>query len=154
MVDSYTKMKPASFKLQLQAILTTYYEDIKGVQGASSCHKARIVKPLFEDQEDRDDTIAGASAAVLPGATPAPARRAPAAAGRSLQLLHLPPAMPGRQGHWVLRERLLRLMPIKLVCLNLNRFTPGSSQTLPTDQAAGQIKKLDDQKDTSVYVHC
>jgi hypothetical protein len=47
MVNSYTKMKPGSSKLQLQAVLTTYYKDIKGVQGASGCHKTRIVKPLF-----------------------------------------------------------------------------------------------------------
>ncbi len=44
MVNAYTKMKPDSFKLQLQAVLTTYYKDIKGVQGASCCHKTRIVK--------------------------------------------------------------------------------------------------------------
>ncbi len=49
------------------------------------------------------------------------ARRAAAEAGRSLQLLHLPPAVLGRRGHGVLRGRLLRLMPITLVCLNLNR---------------------------------
>ncbi len=46
MVNAYTnlKMKPDSFKLQLQAVLTSYYEDIKGVHGASCCHKTRIVK--------------------------------------------------------------------------------------------------------------
>jgi hypothetical protein len=107
MVDSYTKMKPDSFKLQLQAVLTTYYEDIKGAQGGSCCHNTRIVKPLFDDQEDNTsngdagtaDAVAGARAAVLPGATPALALRALAAAGRSLQLLHLPPALSGRQGH-------------------------------------------------------
>jgi hypothetical protein len=53
--------------------------------------------------------------------TPAQAQLAPAAAGRLLQLLHLPPALSGRLGHGVLRGRLLRLMLIKLVCLNLNR---------------------------------
>ena len=46
------KMKPDSFKLQLQAVLTTYYEDIKGIQGASGCHKTKIDKSLFEDQKD------------------------------------------------------------------------------------------------------
>ena len=40
MVDAYAKMKPDSFKLQLlQIVLTAYYEDIYGVQGASSCPK-------------------------------------------------------------------------------------------------------------------
>ncbi len=47
MVNAYTKMKPDSFKLQLQAVLTTYYEDIKGAQGANGCHKTRIVKCQF-----------------------------------------------------------------------------------------------------------
>jgi hypothetical protein len=37
-------MKPDSFKLQLQAVLTTYCEDINGVQGASCGYKTRIVK--------------------------------------------------------------------------------------------------------------
>ena len=35
MVDVYAKMKPDSFLLQLYIVLTAYYEDIKGVQGAS-----------------------------------------------------------------------------------------------------------------------
>jgi hypothetical protein len=55
-VDVYTKMKPDSFKLQLQAVLTAYYEDIKGVQGASCCTKTKIVKQLCEDQEDAGTT--------------------------------------------------------------------------------------------------
>jgi hypothetical protein len=67
-------MRPDSFKLQLLAVLTTYYEDIKGVQGASGCHKTRIVKCRFKDQEDDTcnegadavDAAAGAGAAVLP----------------------------------------------------------------------------------------
>jgi hypothetical protein len=132
MVNAYNKMKPDSVKLQLQAVLTHYYEDIKGVQGASGCHKTRIVnlvKPRFKAQEDDTcnedadaaDAAAGACAAVLPGATPAPALRAPAAAGRHLQLLYLPPSLSGRRGHGVLRRKLLRLMLIKLVCLNLKR---------------------------------
>ncbi len=44
---------------QLQAVLTTYYEDIKGVQGG---HKTRTVKHRFEDQED-DAGNEGADAA-------------------------------------------------------------------------------------------
>ncbi len=31
MVDVYSKMKPDTLRLQLQTILTAYYEDIKGV---------------------------------------------------------------------------------------------------------------------------
>jgi hypothetical protein len=89
MVNAYTKKEPDFFKLQLQAVLTTYYKDIKGVQGASGCHKTRIVKRRFKAQEgdtsnkgaDAADAAAGAGTAVLPGATPAQARRAQAAAG-------------------------------------------------------------------------
>ena len=55
-------MKPDYFKSQLQAVLTTYYEDIKGGQDYSGCHKTRIVKRRFEDQED-DAGNEGADAA-------------------------------------------------------------------------------------------
>jgi hypothetical protein len=41
MVDVYSKMNPDSFTSQLQAALTAYYEDIKGVQGASGCPSPR-----------------------------------------------------------------------------------------------------------------
>jgi hypothetical protein len=37
MLDVYNKMTPDSFKTQLQAVLTAYYEDIKGIQGAACC---------------------------------------------------------------------------------------------------------------------
>jgi hypothetical protein len=50
MVDVYSKLKPNSFKSQLQALLTAVYEDIKGVQGASGYPKIKIIKRLFEDQ--------------------------------------------------------------------------------------------------------
>ena len=52
MVDVYSKLKPDSFTLQLQTVLTTFYEDIMpvGVQGASGCNKAKVVKCKLEDQ--------------------------------------------------------------------------------------------------------
>ena len=40
----YSKMKPDSFRSQFQAVLTTYYEDIKQVQGASGCTKDQSMK--------------------------------------------------------------------------------------------------------------
>ncbi len=43
---------PDSFKLQLQTVLTAYYEDINGIQDASGCPKTKVVKRKFEDQED------------------------------------------------------------------------------------------------------
>ncbi len=58
---------PDSFKKQLQTILTTYYEDIHGVQGASVCHKTKVINCKFKDQEDTrttpdEDTAADAAA--------------------------------------------------------------------------------------------
>ena len=52
-------MKPDSFKLQLQAVLTAFYEDIKGVPGASGCQKTKILKRRFVDQEDARTTPQG-----------------------------------------------------------------------------------------------
>jgi hypothetical protein len=79
-----------------------------------------------------------------------PALRALAEAGRSLQLLHLPPALSGRRGHSVLRKRLLRvrLMLIKLVCLNLNRCDTWQ-QPDPAYRPASRADK--NQKDISVH---
>ena len=50
MVEVYSKMKPDSFTLQLQTILTALFEDIKGVVSASSCTKSKVVKHKFEDR--------------------------------------------------------------------------------------------------------
>jgi hypothetical protein len=66
----YSKMKPDSFRSQFQAVLTTYYEDIKQVQGASGCTKAKSMKRRFQDaNEDGDD--ASATAAQAAAAAPA-----------------------------------------------------------------------------------
>ena len=82
MVDAYTKMKPDSFKSQLQAALTTYYEDIKGIHGASGCSKTKIVKRKFEDQVDNagnEDAAADVAAASQhAAASPPQASAAPA----------------------------------------------------------------------------
>jgi hypothetical protein len=100
-------MKTDSFKLQLQGVLTAFYEDIKGIQGASGWPKTKIVKHQIEDQEE-----AGSSQEQRPRTRPAlttlapPPPRWPQAlqvllsppVGRSLQLclhlLSLPPAQP------------------------------------------------------------
>ncbi len=42
-VHEYAKMKPWSFTKHLQAILTTFYEDIKSKPGASGCPKPKIL---------------------------------------------------------------------------------------------------------------
>ena len=91
MVDVYSKLKPDSFTSQLQTVLTTYYEDIMGVQGASGCNKAKVVKRKFEDQDDTEvaqDADAADAAADTPatppardgGAAPAPGGEGPAPA--------------------------------------------------------------------------
>jgi hypothetical protein len=125
MVNAYTKMKPDSFKLHLQAVLTTYYEAIKGVQGASGCHKTRRVKCRFEDQEDDtgNEGADAADAAAVPEQRSSQAQRQRRRCGRRQRRGGACSSCTctGRQGHGVLRRRLLRLMLIELVCLNLNR---------------------------------
>ncbi len=76
MVDAYTKMKPDSFQSQLQTILTTYYEDIKGVQGASGCSRTKVVKCRFEDQEDDAGNVGADADAGAGPARPAACREA------------------------------------------------------------------------------
>jgi hypothetical protein len=66
---------PDSFKEQLQTVLTAYNEDVNGVQGASVCHKTKVVKRKFEDQEDArttqgEDAAADAAADTVIPATP------------------------------------------------------------------------------------
>ena len=72
-------MKPDSFKLQLQAVLTAFYEDIKGVQGASGCPKIKVIKRRFADQDEVED-VDGAAAAYSSKEPDAVAAAAPAAA--------------------------------------------------------------------------
>ena len=95
MVDVYTKMKPDSFKLQLQAVLTAFYEDIKGVQGASGCPKIKVIKRRFTDQDEVEDDDGAAAAysskepdavaAAAPAAAAAVAAAAPAAAAAAAE---------------------------------------------------------------------
>jgi hypothetical protein len=109
-LEVYSKMKPDALRLQLQTVLITYYEDIKGVVSASGCTKPKVVKRKFVDQDAADaatDIAADADAAAANAnananattpATPldggAPARH-PHPARRSL---HLPPALGARAG--------------------------------------------------------
>ena len=92
MLDVYSGMNPDNFKSQLQAVLTTFYEDIKGHQGASGCPKPKTMKRRFQDMDETglspavDAACEGSAAlddATRDDATPddaAPATAAPAAA--------------------------------------------------------------------------
>ena len=61
--------------------LTTYYEDIKEVQGASGCTKAKSVKRRFQDVDEAgDDAAAAAAPAANASAASAPAAEAAEAA--------------------------------------------------------------------------
>ncbi len=62
---------------------STLFSIINGVQGASRCHKNRIVKPQFEDHEDEAgyEGADAADAAAGAGAADASARAADACAG-------------------------------------------------------------------------
>ncbi len=48
MVEVYSKMKPDTFTLQFQTVLTAYYEDIERFVRAST--KSRVVKRKFGDR--------------------------------------------------------------------------------------------------------
>ena len=77
----YSNMKPDSFRSQFQAVLITYYEDIKEVKGASGCTKAKGVKRRFQDVDEAgDDAAAAAAPAADAGAASAPAAEAAAGA--------------------------------------------------------------------------
>ena len=89
MLEVYSKMKPDNFRSQFQAVLTTYYEDIKEVLGASGCTKGKSMKRRFQDaNEDGDD----AAATAAPAAAAAPAAEdAEAAAGAEDENAATPP---------------------------------------------------------------
>ena len=95
----YSKMKPDSFLSQFQAVLTTYYEDIKEVQGAICCTKAKCVKRRFQDVNEAGDDAA-AAAAPAADASAASAQAAEAAttpdADPALTQEEAPPAAPAR----------------------------------------------------------
>ena len=102
MWGGYSKMKPDSLLSQFQAVLTTYYEDIKEVQGASGCTKAKSVKRRFQDVDEAgDDAAAAAAPAADASAASAPAAEAAEAAATpdadpALTQEEAPPAAPAR----------------------------------------------------------
>ncbi len=55
MLDVYSKMTSDKFKKQFQAVLTTYYEDIGLIQGASGCPKPKFATRSFVGTEEPDD---------------------------------------------------------------------------------------------------
>ena len=80
MLEVYSKMKPDAFRSQLQTVLTTYFEEIKGVMSASGCPKSKVVKRKFEDQDDADADADAAAAGVPAAAAGVPAAAPPAEA--------------------------------------------------------------------------
>jgi hypothetical protein len=108
MLEVYSKMKPDAFRSQLQTVLTTYFEEIKGVMSASGCPKSKVVKRKFEDQDDADadadaDAAAAAAADVPAAAPPAAAPPAtpatpPEGAAANAPGGEEPPAAPSQSG--------------------------------------------------------
>ena len=107
MVNVYSKMKPNSFKSQLQAVLTANYKDIHGVQGASGCPKTSTrsssSKLRTKRMLDQRQTMTQPPTQLLT-LPPPPSRRTgacqPQPAGWGLQavLLALPVALPPALG--------------------------------------------------------
>ena len=73
MVEVYSAMKPDAFRLQLQTVLTAYYEDIKGIVSASGCTKSKVVKRKFEDEDNNADADTADAAPDAAAAAPDPA---------------------------------------------------------------------------------
>ena len=96
----------------MQAVLTAFYEDIKGVQGGSGCPKTKILKRLFKDQEDAEqrrkdeagiEDASGAAAAPASGAAaaaPPAGGEEPAAAPAFAEPV---PSPPERRRDWMVR---------------------------------------------------
>ncbi len=79
MVGEYAKTNPGRFTKQFQAILTTYYEDIKSMPWASSCPKPNfLTRQLVMKDDDMtpedngrgsaQEVVATASANIVDGA--------------------------------------------------------------------------------------
>ncbi len=85
MVDIYTNMKPDSFRLQVQTVLTAYYEDIKGISGHKRLPKDKGYRQTQvrgpRGYRDKQDAAADAAADAATPATPLHGGAA-AAAGR------------------------------------------------------------------------
>jgi hypothetical protein len=97
MVEVYSKMKPDAFTLQLQTVLTAYYEDIKRGVSASGCTKSKVVKRKFEDQDDAA-AVAAAAAEAPAAATPATPATPPEGAAANAPGGEEPPATPSQSG--------------------------------------------------------
>ena len=99
MLGVYSETKTDSFRSQLQAVPTTFYEKIKGVHGASGFTKPKTVKRRFQDANEAGHPR------TTPPSTPSPRQPQPRPRilphGGILQLrlrLRLrPPAQPERR---------------------------------------------------------
>ena len=105
MVDVYSKMKPDSFKSQLQTVLTAYYEDINGVQGASGCPKTitRLSNASSRTKRRPEQCLTRTPPpTLLPTLPPPPSRRTgaqqPPLTGWSLLAPPCPATSPGGTG--------------------------------------------------------
>ena len=62
MVHEYSKLKPALFTKHLQSVLTTYYEDIRAMPGASGCPKPKFLTRTLVIDDDATTPEDGAGA--------------------------------------------------------------------------------------------
>jgi hypothetical protein len=84
MLNAYSKMTSDKFKKQLQAVLTTYYQDIRSIQGASGIPKPKFVTRSFVGTEEPDDASKHTDG--LADSTPTDAKDASGAAGGAAAL--------------------------------------------------------------------
>jgi hypothetical protein len=86
MLGAYYKMTSEKLKKQLQAVLTTYYEDIRSIQGARGCPKPKFVTRSFVGTEEQDDTLNHNNSPADAAATPTDTEDASGAAGGAAAL--------------------------------------------------------------------
>ena len=70
MEHEYSKLKPERFTKHLQSVLTTYYEDIRAMPGASGCPKPKFLTRtlVIDDDATTPEDSAGATQEVTAGA--------------------------------------------------------------------------------------
>jgi hypothetical protein len=141
-------MKPDALRLQLQTVLITYYEDIKGVVSASGCTSPRSssaskwtkMLPTPPPPSQPMPTPPTPTPTQMP--PPPPPRRTGARRRGTSTCPQLWGQERGRQRAGFQKRcwQGLRLIPIKLVCLNLIRHDTGQ-QPVPAYRPANQANK-------------
>ena len=106
MEHEYSKLKPERFTKHLQSVLTTYYEDIRAMPGASGCPKPKFLTRtlVIDDDATTPEDGAGATQEVNAGAAAEAGAAGAAVAAKPTEEIeepapsHTSPGKPARGG--------------------------------------------------------